>query len=79
MPACPIQVSYAASYFISFVYFVVATLIGLVFGVAYYFSESVALIMVWHGVYDLIALAVLVKYPSLIGVDFEQESSPWLG
>ena len=62
-------------HFISFTYFVVATLIGLVFGLAYHLSESVVLIMVWHAVYDLIALAVLVKYPYLIGVDFEQESS----
>lgn len=66
-------------HFISFTYFVVATLIGLVFGVAYYFSESVALIMVWHAMYDLIALAVLVKYPYLIGIDFEQERSSLLG
>ncbi len=62
-------------HFISFTYFVVATLIGVVFGVAYHVSESVAFIMVWHGAYDLIALVVLVKYPHLIGVDFYQEES----
>lgn len=66
-------------HFISFIYFIVATLMGLVFGFAYYFSQSVAFIMIWHGVYDLIALAVLVKYPYLIGVDFEQETSSLLG
>ncbi|HSC69533.1 MAG TPA: type II CAAX endopeptidase family protein [Cellvibrio sp.] len=66
-------------HFISFTYFIVATLMGLVFGFAYYFTQSIALIMVWHGVYDLIALAVLVKYPHLIGIDFEQETSSLLG
>lgn len=62
-------------HFISFIYFVVATLMGIVFGVAYYVSDSAVFIMVWHGVYDLIALAVLVKYPHLIGVDFYQDDS----
>lgn len=62
-------------HFISFIYFVVATLVGIVFGIAYHFTDSVMLIMLWHGVYDLIALAVLVKYPHLIGIRFEDETA----
>ncbi|MEN0035576.1 MAG: CPBP family intramembrane glutamic endopeptidase [Cellvibrio sp.] len=62
-------------HFISFVYFVVATLMGIVFGVAYHFSDSLVLVMLWHGAYDLIALAVLVKYPHIIGVSFEEENA----
>ena len=66
-------------HFISFIYFVVATLIGIIFGLAYHFTDSVMLIMLWHGVYDLIALAVLVKYPHIIGVSFEQDDATLVG
>ena len=66
-------------HFISFIYFVVATLMGIIFGLAYHFTDSVALIMLWHGVYDLIALTVLVKYPHIIGVSFEQDDATLVG
>lgn len=66
-------------HFISFVYFVVATLMGIVFGLTYHFTDSTILIMLWHGVYDLIALVVLVKYSHIIGVNFEEEDAIFIG
>jgi membrane protease YdiL (CAAX protease family) len=66
-------------HFISVIYFVVATLMGVVFGLGYHFSESLVLIMLWHGAYDLIALIVLVKYPHIIGIHFEEEDSVLIG
>lgn len=55
-------------HFISWPYFILATFIGLVFGVAYHLSNSAALVMIWHAVYDLIALGVMIKYPQLLGL-----------
>ncbi len=55
-------------HFLSFLYFVIATLLGVVLGLAYVWSESLLLIMVWHGVYDLVALYCLRRYPDRFGV-----------
>lgn len=55
-------------HFISWPYFILATFIGLVFGVTYHLSDSAALVMIWHAVYDLIALGVMIKYPQLLGL-----------
>lgn len=55
-------------HFISWSYFIAATIIGLVFGVVYHLSQSATLVIVWHAVYDLIALGVLIKYPQWLGL-----------
>ncbi|WP_039917415.1 CPBP family intramembrane glutamic endopeptidase [Cellvibrio mixtus] len=57
---------FAALHYLSHAYFICAVLMSIVFGVVYYLSGSLVMVMVWHGVYDLIALAVLVKYRYLI-------------
>lgn len=56
-------------HFLSFTYVVVTFLLGLMFGLAYYFSESLAFVIVAHAVYDMFAFAVLVKYPQLLNLD----------
>lgn len=56
-------------HFLSFAYFVIATFLGVVLGLAYFWSESLLLTMVWHGVYDLVALYCLRRYPHQFGVD----------
>lgn len=54
-------------HYLSFSYFISTLIMSVIFGFGYYLSGSLLLVIVWHGVYDLIALCVLVKYPYLIG------------
>ncbi len=61
-------------HFLSWSYFIAATLMGLVFGIAYHFTQSVMLVIAWHAIYDLIALGVIVKYPHLLGLPAVVES-----
>ena len=56
-------------HFLSFVYFVVATALGVVLGLAYIWSESLLMTMVWHGAYDVVALYCLRRYPHRFGVN----------
>jgi membrane protease YdiL (CAAX protease family) len=55
-------------HYLSHAYFISVTLMSIAFGIAYYITDSLLMVMVWHGVYDFIALVVLVKYPNVIGV-----------
>jgi membrane protease YdiL (CAAX protease family) len=55
-------------HYLSFAYFVMATGLGLVLGIAYWMTDSLLLVMVWHGVYDIIALYSLRRYPHVFGV-----------
>jgi hypothetical protein len=52
----------------SLAYFLVATALGAIFGVAYALTDSLQLVMVWHAVYDLVVIAVLRWYPQLFGL-----------
>lgn len=54
---------------LSFAYFAVTTLMGLALGLVYMHSNSLLLVMVWHGVYDLIAIYVLRHYPQAFGLE----------
>lgn len=55
-------------HFLSWSYFIAATLMGLVFGLVYHLTQSAMLVIVWHAIYDLIALGVMIKYPRLLGL-----------
>ncbi|MFV8571607.1 CPBP family intramembrane glutamic endopeptidase [Marinobacter sp. SBS5] len=55
-------------HYVSFTYFVMATGLGLVLGTAYQLSGSLTMVMVWHAVYDLLALYFLLNFPSWFGV-----------
>ncbi|WP_394985228.1 CPBP family intramembrane glutamic endopeptidase [Cellvibrio sp.] len=61
-------------HYLSHAYFISVTLMSIAFGVAYYITDSLLMVMVWHGVYDFIALFVLIKYQGLMGVDSVNES-----
>lgn len=61
-------------HYLSHAYFVSVTLMSIAFSVAYYITDSLLMVMVWHGVYDFIALVVLVKYPDLVGIDLKQKN-----
>lgn len=55
-------------HYLSFAYFVIATALGLVLGTVYWLTGSLLLVMVWHGVYDMIALYSLRRHPHWFGV-----------
>jgi membrane protease YdiL (CAAX protease family) len=55
-------------HFLSWSYFIAATVMGLLFGIVYHLTQSAMLVIVWHAVYDLIALGVMIKYPQLLGL-----------
>lgn len=59
---------FGLAHFLSLTYFALATLLGLVLGFAYLYSESLWLVMIWHGVYDLIAIYTLRQHPALFGL-----------
>lgn len=62
------SVLFGLVHYLSFTYFIVATGLGLVLGTAYMLTDSLVLVMVWHGVYDMIALYCLRRYPEWFGV-----------
>jgi len=62
------SVIFGLLHYLSHAYFISVTLMSIAFGVAYYMTDSLLMVMVWHGVYDFIALLVLVKYPDFIRV-----------
>lgn len=62
------SVLFGLVHYVSFTYFLVATGLGLILGGAYVLSESILLVMVWHAVYDMIALFCLLRFPRWFGV-----------
>ena len=55
-------------HYLSFTYFVLATGLGLALGTVYTLTDSLVLVMVWHAVYDMIALYCLRRFPEWFGV-----------
>ncbi len=60
---------FAALHFLSFAYFAISLVMGVALGIVYAVSDSLLLVAIWHGVYDLIALSVLIYRPKLLGVN----------
>lgn len=60
------SIIFAMLHYLSYAYFICAVLMSIAFGIGYYLSGSLLMVIVWHGVYDLIALAVIVKYRHFI-------------
>lgn len=55
-------------HYLSRLYVVVTFALGLAFGVAYHVSDSLLLVIIAHAVYDVLAFALLVKYPHWLGI-----------
>jgi len=62
------SVLFGLVHYVSFTYFLVATGLGLILGAAYVLSESLTLVMIWHALYDMIALYCLLRFPRWFGV-----------
>ena len=65
---------FALLHFMSWFYFFITLLMGLLLGAGYYLSQSIVFVIVWHGVYDLIALGVLVHAPQLLGLPAKKQA-----
>ena len=61
-------IAFGLVHYLSFAYFLIATGLGFVLGLAYWFTDSLLLVMVWHGVYDMIALYSLRHHPHRFGI-----------
>ena len=57
------SVLFGLVHYVSFTYFLVATCLGLILGGAYLVWGSLPMVMVWHAVYDMLALYCLLNYP----------------
>lgn len=62
------SVLFGLVHYASFTYFVIATGLGLVLGLAYAMTDSLLLVMIWHGVYDMVALFCLLRFPQWFGI-----------
>lgn len=62
------SVIFGLLHYASVTYFLITTVIGIVLGAVYWWSESLLAVVVWHITYDLIALGVLAKYPQVLGI-----------
>lgn len=56
-------------HYLSHAYFISTVIMSIAFGAGYFYSESLLMVMVWHGVYDFIALGVIIKFPRVIGLE----------
>ncbi|MFO7527598.1 MAG: CPBP family intramembrane glutamic endopeptidase [Marinobacter sp.] len=63
------SVLFGLVHYVSFTYFLVATGLGLVLGVAYHLSASLGMVMLWHALYDVLALYCLLRFPHWFGID----------
>ncbi|UHQ55421.1 CPBP family intramembrane glutamic endopeptidase [Microbulbifer sp. YPW16] len=57
-------------------YFFITLAFGLVLGLAYWLTGSVLLVASWHGVYDLVAIAVITRKPEWLGLPQREASAP---
>ncbi|WP_237058298.1 CPBP family intramembrane glutamic endopeptidase [Microbulbifer sediminum] len=49
-------------------YFILTLVIGLLLGFAYWQTGSVLLVVTWHALYDLLAIAVITRRPGWLGL-----------
>lgn len=60
--------AFALLHYASFTYFAATLAVGLILGISYRLTESLLCVVTWHGVYDLLAITTLARYPRLLGV-----------
>ena len=72
------SVIFAAGHALSITYFMITLVMGLAFGWVYAQSGDLLLLMVWHGVYDFIAITVILHRPRwlLAGYLWQGPSEP---
>ena len=50
-------------------YFLLTFALGLALGTTYWLTESIALVIAWHFIYDVLSLVVINKYPALLKIE----------
>jgi len=53
-------------HYLNAAYILLTFLLGGLFGIVYYFTDSLVLVMLAHTVYDIIAFGIIVKFPYLL-------------
>lgn len=53
-------------HYLSHAYFICTLLMSIIFGIVYFWTDNLLMLVVWHGVYDFIVLGILIKFPQLI-------------
>lgn len=62
-------VCFGLLHFATVSYFALTTLLGAAMGIAYHLSGSLLLVITWHACYDVLAIWVLSRKPSLLGIE----------
>lgn len=62
------SVVFGLVHYLSLTYFLLATALGMVLGITYHVSDNLVLVMLWHAVYDVLALYCLLRFPGWFGV-----------
>lgn len=57
------SVVFALAHAISRVYFVATLVIGVLLGAVYAATDSLLLVILWHSLYDMVLLAIVMRYP----------------
>lgn len=55
-------------HFMTKTYVLLTFALGLLFGVAFHYFNSIVVVMIGHTVYDIIAFAMIVKFPHILGI-----------
>ena len=63
-------------HFMTKTYVLLTFLLGSLFGIAFYLSNSLLLVMIAHAVYDIFAFAMIVKFPHVLGVNSSDGKTP---
>ncbi len=60
-------------HYLSRIYVIVTTVLGILFGVALVLSDSILFVIIGHAIYDVCAFFMVVKRPDLLGLDLTNE------
>ncbi|MFT6034231.1 MAG: membrane protease YdiL (CAAX protease family) [Arenicella sp.] len=60
-------------HFMTKTYVLLTFALGFLFGLAFHFTGSIVLVMLAHTVYDIVAFAMIVKFPHMLGVDLNHD------
>ncbi len=55
-------------HYVNFTYFIITFILGIALGIVYHLSNDLALVILWHAIYDVLAIAVLSRYPHWLGI-----------
>ena len=60
------SVAFALLHYASFTYFIAALAAGFLLGLTYRITDSLLCVVIWHAVYDFLAITALARYPKML-------------